>query len=227
MSRSTSDSRLVSGGAGRPGTGYSCSPETRSAIRVVTRHARCRAAPQQVSDDRARSDDLLEVVEDQQHPLLADVSARVSMAGRLRLSATPSIRAIVAATSAGSRTGSSATNQIPSGNSSAAAAATCSESRVLPVPPGPVRVSSRVPASNATGLVELLVAADERRELGRQVVRPGVERSQWREIVREAVDDELGEALGGAQVLQSVLAEIAEGDAVGQGPGDEAARVGR
>ena len=54
FSRSTSDRRLVSGGAGSPGTGYSCSPETRSAIRRGDQARDVRAAAQQVGDDRSR-----------------------------------------------------------------------------------------------------------------------------------------------------------------------------
>ena len=73
-----------------------------------------------------------------------------SMAVRALLSASPRVRAIVGATRAGSRTASRATNQTPSGKSSAAAAATWSDSRVLPVPPGPVRVRSRVVRSSPT-----------------------------------------------------------------------------
>ncbi len=49
----------------------------------------------------------------------------------------------------------SGTNQTPSGYSSARLAATWSASRVLPVPPGPVRVSSRVAREQGAHLVEL------------------------------------------------------------------------
>jgi len=45
--------------------------------------------------------------------------------------------------------GEKSTNQVPSGKSSAAAAARRSARRVLPAPPGPVRVSSRASASRA------------------------------------------------------------------------------
>ena len=52
------------------------------------------------------------------------------------------------ATSIGSRIGSSGTKKTPSGKSSDDRAASWSESRVLPVPPGPVSVRSRVRASS-------------------------------------------------------------------------------
>ena len=105
------------------------------------------------------------------------------------------------------------------------APATCSDSRVLPVPPGPVRVSSRVVPSSSPASASSLVPADERGELGRQVVGPGVERAQRREVAGQAIDHELGQALGRAQVLQPMVPEVAEGDAVRQRPGDE--RPGR
>jgi hypothetical protein len=47
-------------------------------------------------------------------------------------------------TRAGSETGASSTHQIPSANRDASREATASASRVLPLPPGPVRVSSRI-----------------------------------------------------------------------------------
>ena len=148
------DRWLVSGGAGSPGTGYSCSPETRSAMRVVTRAVRFAASPEQVADDRRALDDLLEVVEDQQDPLLADATRRAHRPPGGSGCRAPAVDAMVGATSAGSRTGSRATNQTPSGNRPrrspppAATAASC------PCRPGPVRVSRRVlaagPAASAS-----------------------------------------------------------------------------
>ena len=64
------------------------------------------------------------------------------------------------------------------------------------------------------GLVELGVAPDERRQLGRQVVRPGIERPQRREVGRQPVGDDLEDPHRRAQVLEPVLAEVAQRDAV-------------
>ena len=50
---------------------------------------------------------------------------------------------MVEATSSGSLMGASATKKTPPSNSSKSSAAACSPRRVLPVPPGPVSVSSR------------------------------------------------------------------------------------
>ena len=77
----------------------------------------------------------------------ASQSASVSSIDRVGLSATPSVRAIRGATSIGSRIGSRGTKKTPSGKSSEARAANWSDSRVLPVPPGPVSVSRRVVVS--------------------------------------------------------------------------------
>ena len=147
--RSISDSRLTSGGAGRPGTGYSCSPETRSGIRVVTsafrfgqrRRSSATSGPASVTCSKLSSTS-------RTRPAPTS-SASTSIDGFVAFSASPTVRAIVGVTNAGSRTASRATNQTPSGKSSAAVAATWSERRVFPVPPGPVSDSSRVPRSSS------------------------------------------------------------------------------
>ena len=72
-----------------------------------------------------------------------------SSAGRAPVSASPIVEAIREATRLGSRTVSSGTKNSPSGYRSAAFAATCSDSRVLPVPPGPVIVTRRFVSSSA------------------------------------------------------------------------------
>ena len=85
-------------------------------------------------------------------------------------------------------------------------AAACSASRVLPVPPGPVRVSRRTSsrASSVEHLGELVLAAEERRRRDRQVrAVQALER-------REVVVAELVDPLGRGQVLQPVLAEVAQ-----------------
>ena len=97
----------------------------------------------------------------------------------------------------------------------------------MPVPPGPVRVRRRVGPQQLGGLGEFALAPDERRQLGRQVVGPGIERAQRRELVRQAVGVHLDEAFGHAEVAQPVQAEVAQRDAVRQRAVDEGAgRVG-
>jgi hypothetical protein len=56
---------------------------------------------------------------------------------------------------------------------------------------------------------ELRLAAEERRGLRRQVVRPVAERRKRREIARERGMDELEEVLRPRKVLQSMLSQVA------------------
>ena len=103
-------------------------------------------------------------------------------------------------------------------------------SRVLPLPPGPVSVTSRTSASSRrlANRPELGVAADERGCLGREVVRPEVEGRQRRELGRQPRMGELEEALRPPEVLQSMLPEVAQRGAVREPALDEAGgRVGQ
>ena len=130
---------LGSGGAGRPGTGYSCSPETCRAARLVTTTLIAGAVRSRSATIGAGRDDLLEVVEHEQDASCRAASRRASSAiGRARrLRRRRRRRAILGATSIGSRIGSSGTKKTPSAKSSETRAASWSDSRVLPVPPGP------------------------------------------------------------------------------------------
>jgi hypothetical protein len=69
--------------------------------------------------------------------------------------------------------------------------------------------------------LELGVAADERRRLGREVVRPEVERGQRRELRRQVRVRDLEDALRPAQVLESMLTQVAQRDAARQPATDE------
>ena len=60
------------------------------------------------------------------------------------------------------------------------------------MPPGPVRVSRRVDARRTAASAQLRLAADEARQLRRQVVGPAVERPDRREVGLEAVDRRAG-----------------------------------
>jgi hypothetical protein len=84
-------------------------------------HLDLRAGGEQPGDVWRGLDHLLEVVEQQQQPLVQQVIVW---------------RGSVAA--------ARATKKTPSGNSSSASAAACRARRVLPIPPGPVRVTNLV-----------------------------------------------------------------------------------
>ena len=81
-------------------------------------------------------------------------------------------------------------------------------------------------AQQVADLADLPPAADEARDLGRQVGRC-LERSRWWEIVREARPDQLRQALGALEVLESILAQVAKPQAWGQRPFDERTGGGR
>ena len=99
---------------------------------------------------------------------------------------TPSATVIADGTRFGSATASSAMKKTPSGNVSSSSAASCSARRVLPVPPGPVRVRRRVLArrrrapsissrpTNVVGWTGRLFGLPSRvRKLGKDAGRPG------------------------------------------------------
>ena len=98
--------------------------------------------------------------------------------------------AIDDATSSGSVTAASGTNHTPPGLAAMTSPATASDRRVLPVPPGPVSVSSRVRDSRATAAAtssrptnevscwgRLLGVASSDRSGGKSRSRPGA--STW------------------------------------------------
>ena len=202
-----SDSARRSRGTGRPGTGYSCSPDTRSAARLVAITAQVRRRPEQVGDDRRGLDHLLEVVEDEQHvPLGQPLDELVARRLRPPSPTRPNVVAILDATRPGSRTGSSGHEPVPSAYSWATLAASCSDRRVLPVPPGPVSVSRRVvasssapPASSASRPTKLVSC------VGRLFGRLSSERIGGKSAWRPSID-ELADLLR-PEVLEPVLAE--------------------
>ena len=154
----------------------------------------------------------------------ASWSTSVSTIGRSCCSRTPIVEATTRGTRSGSETAASSTNQTPSGYASSASAATCNASRVLPVPPVPVKRDETMRAEQAAHVVQLLLAADEAGELEREIVRAGVERLERWELGGEIVAVELEDALRPGQVAQAMLAEVDERHAVRQVVRDERRR---
>ena len=121
-------------------------PDTRarrrgSGSRLVTSSSSRGQSPSSVGERRRAARAVLEVVEHEQHRLPARPRERPRAAPAARRRRAP------ARPSAAQRRDRAAARAAPTrrrpGSSSAASAAACSASRVLPVPPGPVSVSSR------------------------------------------------------------------------------------
>ena len=109
----------------------------------------------------------------------------------------------------GSLIGASATKNTPSANWSSSSAATWRPRRVLPVPPGPVSVTSRTSSRSEQRLrpsATVALAPDQRRRLdGRLCGRASSETSGGNVAGRSGLS-ELEDALGPGQVLEAVLA---------------------
>ncbi len=72
------------------------------------------------------------------------------------------------------------------------------------------------PLHERTHLGDLVAAPHERGQLRREIVGAGIERPGRGELRREAVHDDVGEALGPLEVLEPVVAEVPKGHAVRQ-----------
>ena len=152
--------------------------------------------PRAGSELGRRLDDLLEVVEQEQQLALY----RCTQPGR------PGRRGLGhrgQATSAGSRSEARPTQKTPFPDSGTSSAAASIASRVLPVPPGPVRVTRRAPSRrSAADRLQLALAADEARHGTGQVhVRGRLQR-------RESLVAELEDPDRIREVLEAMLAEI-------------------
>ena len=225
--RSRADSWLGSGGTGRPGTGYSCSPETRSAAREVARTFRPGRSSQQVGHDRPGVEHLLEVVEHEQHPLAREPFGE-DIGGRA-----PGRLGDPDRGGEARRHERRFADRLERHEEHAVGEVLRGVRRDLERQAGlagPARAGQRdepVGSEEPARLLELALAADERRQLGREVVRAGVEGAQRREIEAQPVRDDLAQRLRLAQVLEPVVAEAAKRDSLGQVDRDERAnRVG-
>ena len=140
----------------------------------------------------------------------ARASSSVSRTGRPGCPAIPSASEMAGATASSSVTAASSTSQTPSPDPSSSSAATCRPSLVLPDPPAPVSVTRRQDSDQRPDLGQLPVAADERRQLGREIVRQRrvAQRAQRRELGLQARRVQLEDLFRAAQVLQPVHAEI-------------------
>ena len=137
----------ASRGAGREseGTRQAVSPAMPRASRLVARTVACGQARSRASARRAQaSRRCSQLSSTSSRRLGRSASVSVATSGRPGSSRTPTAAATAWGTRAGSARAPSSASHTPSGWASRASAATWSARRVLPVPPGPVSVSSRV-----------------------------------------------------------------------------------
>ena len=204
-------------GAGRPGTGYSCSPEIRSGARLVAITRSFGAARRRSAMTGAGVDDLLEVVEDEQHLALRQPLHEL-VARRLRRGLGKAERRRDPRRNEGR-----IADRLERDEPCPVVVLVGDVGGELERQPGlarPARTGQREQPrlrQQLAGLLQLRVPADEARELRREVVGPAVERPDRREVDLEALDRELADALR-AEVLEPVLAEAPERDAGWQRP---------
>ena len=92
-------------------------------------------------------------------------------------------------------------------------AATCTARRVLPAPPAPVSVTSRLSASASRMPVDFRLAPDETRQLRRKMLgRNGIGGAQRRKVVVQVGVAELHHPFGAGQIAQRMGAEVDQRD---------------
>ena len=128
----------------RGGTGQVCSPPMRRRSRLVTSRHEPFVARSAATRSAAGGSRCSTLSRSTSSDFPERWATSVSSSGVPGSSLTASARASEGSRSSGSRSGASGTQKMPSGKDSDASAAACRASRVLPVPPGPVKVRSRV-----------------------------------------------------------------------------------
>ena len=168
----------------------------------------CRA--QEVADERRGRGHLLEVVEDEEQPPVAQ-PVRQRLGDRARPGLGDAHRCRRSATARASGRGSAR------GHEEDAVGKVVGDGRRelqrqprLARPAGPGQGQQAGRGQEPRGLLELGCAPDERGQLGRQVVGPGVGRAERREVRREVVGLDLDDVLRAEQVLEPVGAEVAQ-----------------
>ena len=166
-----------------------------------------------LGEGRARVHEVLAVVEDQQQLTRAQPIEQRLLDGAPGFSGTSSTRATTAASRSALAMGARSTNHAPCAKVVTTRPPTCCASRVLPEPPAPVRVTRRADPSRPAS-AHFFLAADERRQVGWQVVR-AIGRKQGGGGIAVAFQD--------SQIRQQrACALIAAGRVLGQALPDDA-----
>jgi hypothetical protein len=137
-----------SAGSDSAATGYSCSAPNPSTLRLVAKIAtpgqRANSSPRAPATPVTCSR-LSNTGSQRSSP---SCSARASSGARVPARSAPTARAIPATTCSGRVTAARATNTMPAAKRSPRPSATATARRVLPTPPGPLKVTSRARSSS-------------------------------------------------------------------------------
>jgi hypothetical protein len=136
-------------GTSRGGTGNSCSPWIRSGPRLVTRARTLGAPAMSVPTDGLASSTCSKLSSTSSVVRCRSSTWRASITGCGPRSPVPTVEAITLGTRCGSVMDASSTKNTPSGKRSMTSEAVRRASRVLPDPPGPVRVTTLADSSKA------------------------------------------------------------------------------
>ena len=136
--------------SGSGATGNSRSPESRSPIRLVIRSVTPGQASRRSRSRGPAVTTCSKLSRTRSRRLSARTSIRRSRSDSVPMSRSPSAPAMVSRTRLGLAIGARLTKATPSGKSSTTSVAAAIARRVLPTPPGPVKVSRRTPGSRSS-----------------------------------------------------------------------------
>ena len=172
--RARSRNTLTASSRASGSSGSSCSPLDAQSGSARDHDLQARARGDDRAERRGGSDDLLEVVDDEQQLPAFEVGDRVAARGRPRRRRARATARSCRRRDRGPCTAWSGTSTTPSANWSAVAEATACARRVFPIPPGPVIVSSRTSSRcrSAAASARLSLAPDEASSRARSVVPP-------------------------------------------------------
>ncbi len=151
--------------------------------------------------------------------LSARCSSRASVGDRVPIGAcSPRDISTWVGTTSTSLTGERSTKNTPLRKVVPSSAPTWRASRVFPVPPGPVRVRTRVCLEQPQCLRQLVLPPHEAGGDRWEIVRNGIEGVEDRELLLQPGDDQLEDRLRLRQVLEPVLPKVAECQVIGDSP---------
>ena len=211
-------SRVTSApGTGRGSIGWTCSPCRRIASRLVASTVTSGTPFEDLVDEGgAGVDQVLAVVEDQEHLAVSPGSRSAPGAGRpdpvpRDMRENPTAAATAPATTSGSDTGVRSAKKTPSGNCSSRPDAAVIASRVLPHPPIPVSVTRRSVSSRLRTAATSGCRPTKRVRSRRQVV-PDRQAAQRGEVGAQVGVAELVHAFGAGDVSQAVQSQVGAHD---------------